>query len=156
MSAIVSDEYAKVVDRLTQDRLIQHMAGQIRTRKTPITDYAHDDGQPRFEFMAAANHQYHDVLGGTVFGHLGAVATAVLRLAFHTSPKQWRVEFSDLPDERFEAVTASELGIRVREHVARVTNLDAASLSAWLHLTKGVIRDGDRREVATFAFDDES
>jgi hypothetical protein len=74
--ALVSGEYAKVVAELLQDPIIRSMAGGLAS--TPRKDMVDGDGGPRHEFMMGANLEYHDNRGGKIYGHIGAVAEALL------------------------------------------------------------------------------
>lgn len=73
--------YAETERRLQQDPLVQQMAIDIGVSGDPKSTFAHDNGTPRHEFMLASNERYRE-LGGTDGGHLGAIANAVLALAY--------------------------------------------------------------------------
>lgn len=67
--------------RLKSDPIVQQLTHDVRQSGDPISAFAHDNGTPRNEFMHASNQRYRE-LGGTDGGHLGAIANAVLALAY--------------------------------------------------------------------------
>lgn len=79
--AIRAAHYAETERRLQQDPIVQQMAQDVRRSGDPKSEFAHDNGTPRHGFMGAANARYRE-LGGTDGGHLGAIPTAVLALAY--------------------------------------------------------------------------
>jgi hypothetical protein len=69
--------YDETESRLASDPIVLEMARGLVT--VPRDQMAHEDGSPRFEFMQAANAQYRK-MGGCDGGHIGAVASALLRV----------------------------------------------------------------------------
>jgi hypothetical protein len=81
MAMIRAKEYGETEERLTKDPIVIEMAhGLADTPREQLVHEADEDGeQPRFEFMMAANKEYRE-RGGTDGGHIGAVATALLKV----------------------------------------------------------------------------
>lgn len=76
MSAILGPEYREAVERLKRDEHLFSMVPGILSQK--YEDLAHEDGTPRFTFMAAANAEYERRAGHHADGHMGAVAETLL------------------------------------------------------------------------------
>lgn len=79
--ALRATHYAETEQRLKTDPVIQQMAQEVQRSGEPQSQFAHENGTPRHGFMCSANERYR-ALGGTDGGHLGAIATAVLALAY--------------------------------------------------------------------------
>lgn len=75
--AIEAPHYEETRIRLMADPIVQDMAEGLRG--VPTGQMAHESGNPRFEFMQAANHEYRR-RGGQDGGHIGAIAEALLRI----------------------------------------------------------------------------
>lgn len=73
--------YAETEQRLLHDPIVQQMAQDVMASGDPQSEYTHPNGTQTHGFMGAANERYRQ-LGGTDGGHLGAIATAVLALAY--------------------------------------------------------------------------
>ena len=78
MTVCESGDYEIARQRLMQDPIVQAMAAGIGDADM-LSDLTWDTGNPRFEFMQAANAEYIR-RGGTDHAHLGCVAEAILRL----------------------------------------------------------------------------
>jgi hypothetical protein len=78
VTTIRAAHYGETVDQLKADPIVHAMAAGLAG--VPRDELAHPDGTPRHEFMGHANAEYHDVRGGLVYGHIGAVAEALLGL----------------------------------------------------------------------------
>lgn len=77
MHVIEAAHYEETRQRLAADPIVKGMAKGLAN--VPRDQMVHDSGTPRFEFMLAANVEYH-ARGGKDTGHIGAVAEALLRL----------------------------------------------------------------------------
>jgi hypothetical protein len=69
--------YGETERQLMNDHIVIAMAHGLAG--VPREQIVHDNGQPRFEFMQAANREYES-RGGTNGGHIGAVANAIVSL----------------------------------------------------------------------------
>lgn len=92
MTSIQASHYAEKVAELRRDPTIQGMA--VGLSGIPRDSITHPDGGPRHEFMGVANDEYHNVRGGKIYGHLGAVAQALISL----------LDKPPTPEERFYGV----------------------------------------------------
>ena len=97
MATIRAAHYAEKVAELRKDSIIQAMA--VSLHLAPRDSITHPDGGARHEFMMTANNEYHNVRGGKIYGHIGAVAEALLSL-LDTPPT---------PEERFHGVDIETL-----------------------------------------------
>jgi hypothetical protein len=84
MSTIRSKDYDETENRLAKDPIVIAMAEEIKVDikmgRAQMVQFLHDESaQPRFEFMMACNDEYKS-RGGTDGGHIGAIATAVLKV----------------------------------------------------------------------------
>lgn len=106
--------------RLLNDEVVHALASDLRSSGNPKTMYAHDGGTPRFGFMKAANDEYRR-RGGIDGGHLAAIPTAVLRLAYDTPATRYTVRTLTeglSPMYVVGAVTRIELGHRLLDITA--------------------------------------
>jgi hypothetical protein len=109
MPALVSKEYGETVARLRANAIIQRLA--VSLTLTPLSELAHDDGTPRFEFMLAANRRFADTEalneGNPAYTadegprHIGAIAEALLAVRADT-----RASFAHLLDTTDEALVS--------------------------------------------------
>ena len=75
-TVIQAAHYRETEDKLFNNPIVADMARGLLS--VPRDQLAHDSGTPRFEFMQRANVEFQK-RGGKPIGHIGAVATALLR-----------------------------------------------------------------------------
>jgi hypothetical protein len=80
VSGIEASHYQEARNVLAEDPIVWGMLKGLEG--VPVTDLAHGPGEPRFEFMMAANREYA-ARGGTNQAHIGAVAEVILTLLGH-------------------------------------------------------------------------
>lgn len=78
MATIRAAHYDETVKKMRRDPILWAMA--LSLNLAPRETIVHDNGGARFEFMTRANDEYHNVRGGEIYGHIGAVAEALLSL----------------------------------------------------------------------------
>lgn len=76
--AFEAQHYEETRQRLMSDPTVRDMVEGLRS--VPRDQLAHPNGTPRFEFMQAANREYHKRTGQSAGAHIGGVAEAILRL----------------------------------------------------------------------------
>lgn len=74
IAVLESEDYEIARKVLVADPIVIEMSKGLNA-----TECAHYDGNPKFEFMLAANREYAK-RGGKNQAHIGAVAEAILRL----------------------------------------------------------------------------
>jgi len=80
MTVIESADYENTRQRLMKDPIVITMAEEIATLASGVrTEMVHEGGNPKSDFMMAANKEYRK-RGGTDGGHIGAIAEAIFRL----------------------------------------------------------------------------
>lgn len=77
ITVITSNEHREAVDKLVADPILQDML--IGLRNVPDAEIMHEDGQPRWEFIGAANERYERE-GGQHGAFIGSVAHAIIRI----------------------------------------------------------------------------
>lgn len=93
MATIRAPHYRDTEQLLERDPIVQRLARDVREAPHSADHYRHPDSHtPRHTFMSAANSEYNR-RGGTIQGHLGAVATALLSLAFDQPKRPYVFQF---------------------------------------------------------------
>lgn len=155
-TTIEASHYADTEARFREDPIVQRMAAEIRADSFGREHFTHpDSGTPRFWFITQANDSYRQ-RGGTPWGHLGAIANAVLTLAFDTPTDRYDVKFANsdgtLPTGMvIDAVTPVEAALQVRQTVAWQLDMEPFELTVNLHRAARVIRLYRGKEVAAVA-----
>lgn len=86
MNVIEARNYGRTRKALMRDPVIRTMAEQLRTSGRPHSEFAHEDGTPRHEFMGRAIDGYQALCQQNnrerIGSHLGGPAEAILALAY--------------------------------------------------------------------------
>jgi hypothetical protein len=83
MTVIRAAHYAETEKKLMANPIVKKLAEEL---PESVLKEAHVNGEPTFNFMMAANTEFHR-RGGTENGHIGAVAAAILALRGITEVK---------------------------------------------------------------------
>lgn len=79
-TVIESDRYRRTREALKQDPIVQAMAREMRDAwDASSEEFVDGTGSPRMWLMSSSNREYAE-RGGTLSGHIGAVAEAVVAL----------------------------------------------------------------------------
>lgn len=151
--AMRAAHYSETEKRLQKDPVVERMAADLRMSGRPRSEFCHDDGGPRSEFMITANnyHRKESDFAGPV--HLGGVAAAVISLAYDTDPHRYTLRSTttdgELRVDTLYAVTRTELALRIPKMVPQRT--DAEDTLA-VHISEHValVYDESGREQAAF------